>query len=73
MAKVLQAKLNVATAAAERKVARPGPSSSRGRERVASSTATRNDLRPTLDLDEALLALQRRAPVPTIGPSHWWG
>ena len=73
MAKVLQAQLNVGPALVSQQAARAGQPLEAGRQRTGAPTARPEDLTRRLDLDEVLLALQRRAPVATLGPSHWWG
>jgi hypothetical protein len=42
-------------------------------ERSARSAATGGGKSRDEELEQILLALNRRAPAPAVGPSHWWG
>jgi hypothetical protein len=73
MAKVRQGQLTVTRATAGQNPAGREPDSSRRIDRTAAARTTRQGPRPRFDLDEVLLTLERRAPAPSVGPSHWWG
>jgi hypothetical protein len=68
VAKVRQGQFTVAGAAAGQKFAALEPEPARRRERTAPAARPRQ-----IDLDELLITLDRRAPAPSVGPSHWWG